>query len=182
MAEQIAHNHDYFVKTLDKNIPSYIFRYEDLVLDPEPILQECFRFLLDVDSIEGTVLEARIKKIAGQDLESKSVYNLKNRTRKFNRNADMYCEDQMKELKEILKDYNLFMGYSNIGKGEDDPTTFFAYDESEIDQESIKSDANRYLVHNASTLAGIGKCDPKDRSFRFNVEDGRLMQEDILDP
>jgi len=167
---------------MDKSVPSYIFRYEDLVLNPEPILQDCFKFLLDVDSIEGTVLEARIKKIAGQDLQSKSVYGLKNTTRKFNRNADMYNEDLMKELKEILKDYNLFMGYSNISKGEDDSTTFFNYEESEIDSESIKSVANRYLAHNANTLADIGKFDPKDKSFRFNVEDGRLMQEDILDP
>ena len=41
----------------------------------------------------------------------------------------------MKELKEVLRDHNLFMGYTNSYKAEDDPTSFFVYDDSEIDKE-----------------------------------------------
>ena len=35
-------------------------RYEDLVLKPATVLDEVFRFMLDVTSREGTVLEKRI--------------------------------------------------------------------------------------------------------------------------
>lgn len=51
------------VNKLAKEIPTYIFRYEDLVINPEPVLHECFRFLLNVPSLEGTVVEARIKEV-----------------------------------------------------------------------------------------------------------------------
>ena len=90
MSDQICYNHNYIVNTLSKQIPTYIFRYEDLVLDPEPALLECFRFLLDVHSLEGTVVEARIKAIAKQGPSSKTVYTLKNPNNILNKNAHMY--------------------------------------------------------------------------------------------
>ena len=93
MAEQISYNHDYIVDTLSEKIPSYIFRYEDLILDPEPVLLECFRFLFDVHTLEGTVLEARIKSIAKQGFAAKSVYTLKNTSKIFNKNASMYSAE-----------------------------------------------------------------------------------------
>ena len=37
-------------------IPTYFIRYEDLVLDPEPVLNELFAFMLAVESIDGTVV------------------------------------------------------------------------------------------------------------------------------
>lgn len=37
-------------------IPTYFIRYEDLVLNPEPVLTELFAFMLAVDTIEGTVV------------------------------------------------------------------------------------------------------------------------------
>ena len=50
------------MKTLVRHdIPVYFIRYEDLVLDPEPVLTELFRFLLSMESLEGTVIEKRIK-------------------------------------------------------------------------------------------------------------------------
>ena len=63
-AQNIRINHEYITGTLAKEIPIYIFRYEDLVLDPAPILKECFKLLLDVNSIEGTVVDKRIDTIA----------------------------------------------------------------------------------------------------------------------
>ena len=38
------------------NIPTLFVRYEDLVLNPETTLEEIFKFVLDVDSLENTVL------------------------------------------------------------------------------------------------------------------------------
>lgn len=59
---------------MSKEIPLYIFRYEDLVNDPEPALKECFKFLLNVTSIEGTVVEKRIQDICANGFGGKSVY------------------------------------------------------------------------------------------------------------
>ena len=39
-------------------IPTYFVRYEDLILKPEQILIDIIQFMLDVPSIEGTVVEA----------------------------------------------------------------------------------------------------------------------------
>ena len=40
-----------------------MLRYEDLVLNPVKELTDLFCFLLDVPSIEGTVVESRIKTV-----------------------------------------------------------------------------------------------------------------------
>ena len=49
------------------------------------------------------------------------------------------------------------MGYTNAYKPEDDETSFFNYADDEIDEEDKQFAAERYQVHNANTLAGIGK-------------------------
>lgn len=47
-------------KLMHPAIPTYYIRYEDLVLNPAPVLSKLFCFLLEVSSIEGTVVEKRI--------------------------------------------------------------------------------------------------------------------------
>ena len=37
-------------------IPTYFVRYEDLLIEPAKVLNELFRFLFDVPTLEGTVL------------------------------------------------------------------------------------------------------------------------------
>ena len=64
LAGHMRYNHKEVVNNFAKQIPTYIVRYEDLLTDPEPILNEVFRFLLDVNSIEGTVVEQRIKEVS----------------------------------------------------------------------------------------------------------------------
>ena len=59
-------NHNYIINALSKQIPTFILRYEDLVEDPEPVLMNVFRFLLDAPSIEGTIVEKRIQDISEQ--------------------------------------------------------------------------------------------------------------------
>ena len=48
------------------------------------------------------------------------------------------------------------MGYSNYYKAENDPTSFFAYLEGEIEQEEYQFTTERYQVVNSNTLASIG--------------------------
>lgn len=53
---------DMTLKTSVQQIPTLFIRYEDLILKPEETLTDLMRFFLDTPSIEGTVVEAQIKK------------------------------------------------------------------------------------------------------------------------
>ena len=44
-------------------IPTFFMRYEDLKVNPKQVLEGMCRFLLNVDSIEGTVVEKRINEV-----------------------------------------------------------------------------------------------------------------------
>ena len=61
ITKRMAHFHKGLTTEISEKIPTYITRYEDLKLNPEPILKEMFCFLLDVPSIEGTIVEKRIE-------------------------------------------------------------------------------------------------------------------------
>jgi len=66
--------------------------------DPVPILKDLFKFLFDVESIEGTVLEKRINEKCGSKTQPKSIYKAKAGGFGLNRNKHMYNENQMKWL------------------------------------------------------------------------------------
>jgi hypothetical protein len=57
--------HDFWIKESATN-PVLFFRFEDLTSDPEFVLMKVFNFVLDLKpgELEGTVLEAAIKKIS----------------------------------------------------------------------------------------------------------------------
>ena len=90
-------------------------RYEDLVLDPEKVLSDLFCFLLEVKSIEGTVVEERIKTVVKAGHSKSMVYGLKQKEIRFNKSRDMIDDRLFKDISEELKDYITFFGYSNIG-------------------------------------------------------------------
>ena len=58
--ENIKTSQEFAIKNIANQIPTYVLRYEDLKTNPVPVLMEMFRFLLNVKSIEGTVIEKRI--------------------------------------------------------------------------------------------------------------------------
>ena len=64
--------------SISAHIPAYVIRFEDLLTDPTPILKDLFRFLLEVPSIEGTVVEQRINETCTPKNAPKSLYKLKN--------------------------------------------------------------------------------------------------------
>ena len=158
VAEYMQFNHDYIVGELANEIPTYVLRYEDLVMNPEPVLIECFQFLLDVPSIEGTVCEKRIKDICTNGFAGKALYALKNTSQNgqnLNRNKHMYSEQLKKEISTILKDSNFFFGYADVGEAEGDstnPTAFFSYDKDEVG-EDLKARAYGFRKFNDDTLA-----------------------------
>ena len=75
-----------------KNLPVYWLRYEDLILRPEEELTKLFCFLLNTKSIEGTVVQARIRAVVQKG--ARQVY--KPRSGKSNVNRDKYSEEQLR--------------------------------------------------------------------------------------
>jgi hypothetical protein len=53
-----------------------------LILEPEKTLTDIFRFMFDKDSLEGTLLEKRIKDACAEGHESKAIYELKTTNQK----------------------------------------------------------------------------------------------------
>ena len=63
---------------LSKALPTYFLRYEDLLTKNKELLTELFCFLLNVKSIEGTVIEKRISDLMEKESKKTStLYQLK---------------------------------------------------------------------------------------------------------
>ena len=63
ISENMAKSHEFVFRQISEKIPTYVIRYEDLKLNPEKGLRELMCFLLDVESIEGTVVESQLTKV-----------------------------------------------------------------------------------------------------------------------
>ena len=87
-------------------------RFEDLRTDPESTLVECFKFILDVPSLEGTVVEKRILEHCSPKNAPKSVYKLKSTSTSLSRNQGLYSPELIDQIQNTLKDYLLFFGYT----------------------------------------------------------------------
>ena len=76
-------------ETTDK--PIYFFRIEDIMANPEEELVKLFRFILGMDSLEGTVIEQRIKEVIG--MGSKKTQTYKPRSGGTNKNLANYLPE-----------------------------------------------------------------------------------------
>ena len=74
-------------------------RYEDLKVDPKPVLSDLFCFLLDVPSIEGTIVERRITEVTEAGFSNVTAYRLKSTASSLSRNNHMYTAAQMDYMK-----------------------------------------------------------------------------------
>ena len=114
------------VKKLSETIPTFYVRFEDLRTEPEKVLGDVFRFLYEVESIKGTVLEKRIlEKCCGEN-RPKPSYKLKSTSSSLSRHADLYNDELLAKMKQELKDQLYFFGYTNHPEIEHN-TAFFEY-------------------------------------------------------
>ena len=112
-------------------VPIFFIRFEDLVASPQEELSKLFAFLLDVDSVEGTIVEQRIIELAEAGNEKNTVYDVKKDSKRFNKSSHMYTEEQMKLLMEELKDFNYYFGYADHTDKDDTMTTFLRYSDKD---------------------------------------------------
>ena len=85
-------------------------------------------------------------------------------------NANLYSSELMNEIKEILRPYNLFYGYTNIKKQKIlfDATKFFDYDLGEVTEEDLNL-AEGFKSVNLATLAEVCKRKVTPALQYFNV-------------
>lgn len=72
-----------------------------------------FKFLLGVDSIEGTILEQRIDKFAVKDAKTSESYQRKYLGYDFNRNKHLFNEEQITKIQNGIKEFIFFCGYTD---------------------------------------------------------------------
>ena len=112
-------------ETCEPAIPTYYLRYEDLVLNPQPVLMELFCFMLEVPDIKGTVIEQRVIDYCAKGTDTGAVYKLKvNPASNLSRNAHMFTPEQIEMFKENCRDYLYYYGYVDHP---DNDTAFFNY-------------------------------------------------------
>ena len=105
-------NHESVLSEISSQIPTFYLRYEDLKADPEPVLIDMFCFLLDVDSLEGTMCLRKIKEIAASGFSNKTAYVLKSTSTSLCRNRHMYSAQQHDMIREQLADMIKFWEYN----------------------------------------------------------------------
>ena len=83
--------HTQVMQVFAKKIPTFIVRYEDLIISPEKTLSDVFAFLFGITTkdLKGTVLEKRIKGVSDLSFREKKIYPLKDE-RMIDKNHDMY--------------------------------------------------------------------------------------------
>lgn len=142
---------------VESTIPTYYIRYEDLVLNPEPVLMELFAFLLDVESIEGTLVEKRIKDYVAKGNKNGSVYKLKaDPAKNLSRNAGMYTDAQFEFIKAECRDFLYYFSYTDHPDAslQDPNTTFFTYEkETKHDDRKLTTTFGAYKRVNTAGLA-----------------------------
>jgi len=76
------------------------------------VLTELFKFLLDVDSLRGTVCEKRIKEVTALGFENKTAYALKSTSLDLCRSRSMYSRAQIAMMMDELSEMIEFWGYN----------------------------------------------------------------------
>ena len=92
--------------------PVFFFRFEDVVKDPAKELKEVFRFILGMESIEGTVIEKRVDEVAAWSQEQNQTYKPRTAaSTAANKNLKHYKQEQLDQMKaDNEKLYHIF-GY-----------------------------------------------------------------------
>ena len=176
ITEALKQNHE-AVQKLAEKLPTYFVRFEDLRTDPIPVMVEAFKFLLDVPSIEGTVIEKRILDKCGKNIP-KSLYKLKSLEQNLNRNIGLYSPELLEQMKTKLKDHLYFFGYINhpLVKHE---TAFFEFDRHE---EADLANFSAFKNLNEKALAALEKTpgSTPEPTFDYHFNTGDFIKDKVF--
>lgn len=164
---KLSQSHRHVLK-FSEHVPTLFITYEMLILDTEKTLTDLFRFLFDLPSLKGTLLEKRIKDVCAEGHESKAIYGLKTTAQKQNlsRNQHCYSDDDITQIKTDLRDFLHFFGYASHPT-EPNQTAFFKFDDQ---SETDLANWNMFRKLNDQTLAKLGTLN-ETPAFTFNPAD-----------
>lgn len=97
-----------------RKVPVLFIRFEDLVMDARPELENMMRFLLGVKDLTGTNAERRINEVLAMGAAATQTYTLKDSTKRNNANAHRYTEAQLDWVKENMSEMLTFFGYAKL--------------------------------------------------------------------
>lgn len=87
-------------KVKTSSIPIYFFRFEDLLIQPQNILMDMFRFILAEKDLDGKMIEQRIKDVISKG--KNFLYKPRSAGGGFHKHADKVSKKQMKDLMDKL--------------------------------------------------------------------------------
>ena len=120
--------HDYWIqKSINKEMPIYFFRYEDMITDPKSELSKIFAFSLGVPSVEGTVIEKQIIETVEGGSKKNMLYKPRQEGGGINKNRSRYTEEQIAYIKEHCAEALSMFGYTNNPTGEKNDCAFFDF-------------------------------------------------------
>jgi len=99
--------HDFWLKA---KIPVHVIRYEDVVLAPRPTLCELFKFILNVNTLEGT----RIEKYVELACKEKAPEVYKPRKGRVNNNVAKFKSEHLEYMYNYAKDLIDRFGYTSL--------------------------------------------------------------------
>ena len=140
MQTWLEYNEYWIRQARDNQLPVFFFRFEDLLKNPYAITRQVFQFVLGRESIEGTYLDERIKKVVGLG-DSPTLY--KPRSGGVNGNVHMYSREQMEYIKETCREQLHFFGYSKCAE-QVNSTGFFEYQTLSDDEKSSQFEFLKY--------------------------------------
>lgn len=76
-----------------KSLPVLFTRFEDLVENPKPELENIMKFLCNTTDITGTNAERRVHEVLAKGKDATVLYTLKDNTRALNTNAKRYTKE-----------------------------------------------------------------------------------------
>ena len=103
-AKNISLNHDYIMKQASRKAATFFIRYEDLILKPQAVLEEIFKFLLEVNSLTGSIVEKRINEVVNKNLQKPGKQTQVDK-------RHMFSLEQTDFIKSTLEEYILFFDY-----------------------------------------------------------------------
>ena len=131
---------------------------------------EIFKFLLGMESIEGTVAEKRIKELITENNEKSGIY--KPRSGKVNCNMHWYSKDEIEFVNKEFRTINFYFGYAQIPGAEKNPMACVEYPDTTEEEKKI---FNQYKVDTEQALKWYSSereaVDKKSISLALNEKD-----------
>jgi len=156
----------------NKSVATYFVRFEDMLLKPEQELEDMFKFILDLEDLEGTNVQRRIKEVIAMGAKAAALpnYKLKKDTGKFTANMKRYNEEELSYIKEHFGHMLYFFGYTNHPE-ESHATEIFNFDEHT--PENLER-FNGFRKFNAEAIKDVTKVPRKKYDYPVNQDFGNF--------